>query len=131
MMFEAPEASRILCGARRKRARNDSEELGFLVTPHEISHPYSEEPPLRHVANFVGFTPNDEFNMPLLVITSGQITISITSSINGDLHLIDSVALKNVTSVWHDDLALLVKRFLVVDIRGPTSGCQYGADLAK
>ncbi|KAA3462575.1 mitochondrial fission protein ELM1-like isoform X2 [Gossypium australe] len=147
--------------------------LGFSVTPHGISHPYSEEPPLRPIAYLGGFTLNDEFNMPLLVITSGRVTISITSSTKwlatgnifvvhiqhprsrldrfdlemwitprrpldrhvvltvGALYLVDLVALKSVASVWHDDLAPLVKPFFVDNIREATSSCQYGTDLAK
>ncbi|MBA0596689.1 hypothetical protein Gorai_013499, partial [Gossypium raimondii] len=34
-------------------------------------------------------------------------------------------------SVWHDELAPLARPLLVVNIGGPTSSCQYGADLAK
>ncbi|PPD93125.1 hypothetical protein GOBAR_DD09915 [Gossypium barbadense] len=118
--------------------KNDGEGLGFSVTPHGISHPYSEEPPLRPVANLGGFTAKDEFNMPLLVIISSRRWITLRRPLDrhvvltvGALHLVDSVALRSVTSVWHDELALLVKPFLVVNIRGATNSCQYGADLAK
>ncbi|KAE8726959.1 Mitochondrial fission protein ELM1 [Hibiscus syriacus] len=49
----------------------------------------------------------------------------------GALHLADSAALRSAASVWHDELAPLAKPLLVVNIGGPTSNCQYGADLAK
>ncbi|XP_022767028.1 mitochondrial fission protein ELM1-like isoform X1 [Durio zibethinus] len=49
----------------------------------------------------------------------------------GALHLADSATLKSAASVWHDELALLAKPLLVVNIGGPTSSCQYGVDLAK
>ncbi|KAG8501215.1 hypothetical protein CXB51_003305 [Gossypium anomalum] len=49
----------------------------------------------------------------------------------GALHLADSAALRSAASVWHDELAPLARPLLVVNIGGPTSSCQYGADLAK
>ncbi|XVF07616.1 hypothetical protein REPUB_Repub06bG0154500 [Reevesia pubescens] len=49
----------------------------------------------------------------------------------GALHLADAAALRKAASVWHDELALLAKPLLVVNIGGPTSSCQYGVDLAK
>ncbi|TYH76805.1 hypothetical protein ES332_D04G111800v1 [Gossypium tomentosum] len=49
----------------------------------------------------------------------------------GALHPADSAALRSAASVWHDELAPLARPLLVVNIGGPTSSCQYGADLAK
>ncbi|KAA8518547.1 hypothetical protein F0562_016021 [Nyssa sinensis] len=49
----------------------------------------------------------------------------------GALHQADSTALQSAASAWHDELAPLPKPLLVVNIGGPTSHCQYGADLAK
>ncbi|CAK9140187.1 unnamed protein product [Ilex paraguariensis] len=49
----------------------------------------------------------------------------------GALHKVDSIALNNAASTWHDELAPLPKPLLVVNIGGPTSHCRYGADLAK
>ncbi|XP_044487016.1 mitochondrial fission protein ELM1-like isoform X2 [Mangifera indica] len=49
----------------------------------------------------------------------------------GALHQADSAALRRAASVWHDELALLPKPLLVVNVGGPTSNCLYGADLAK
>ncbi|PPD77828.1 hypothetical protein GOBAR_DD25248 [Gossypium barbadense] len=49
----------------------------------------------------------------------------------GALYLVDFVALRSAASVWHDELALLAKSLLVVNIGRPTSSYQYGADLAK
>ncbi|KAA8518545.1 hypothetical protein F0562_016019 [Nyssa sinensis] len=43
----------------------------------------------------------------------------------------DSTSLHSAASAWHDELAPLPKPLLVVNIGGPTSHCQYGADLAK
>ncbi|KAK6152282.1 hypothetical protein DH2020_014917 [Rehmannia glutinosa] len=48
----------------------------------------------------------------------------------GALHQADSAALRNATSAWHDEMALLPKPLLVVSIGGPTRHCRYGADLA-
>lgn len=39
----------------------------------------------------------------------------------GALHLADSAALRTAASVWHDELAVLLKPLLVVNIGGPTS----------
>lgn len=49
----------------------------------------------------------------------------------GALHQADSAALRIAASLWHDELALLLKPMLVVNIGGPTRNCQYGEDLAK
>lgn len=49
----------------------------------------------------------------------------------GALHQADSAALRIAASLWHDELALLPKPMLVVNIGGPTRNCQYGEDLAK
>uniref|UniRef100_A0A2C9V837 Mitochondrial fission protein ELM1 n=1 Tax=Manihot esculenta TaxID=3983 RepID=A0A2C9V837_MANES len=49
----------------------------------------------------------------------------------GALHLADSAALRTAASVWHDELAVLLKPLLVVNIGGPTSNCEYGTDLAE
>ncbi|XP_057513576.1 mitochondrial fission protein ELM1-like isoform X2 [Actinidia eriantha] len=49
----------------------------------------------------------------------------------GALHQADSTALQVAASAWHDELAPLLKPLLVVNIGGPTSHCEYGADLAK
>lgn len=49
----------------------------------------------------------------------------------GALHQADSTALRIAASLWHDELALLPKPMLVVNIGGPTRNCQYGEDLAK
>lgn len=49
----------------------------------------------------------------------------------GALHQVDSAALRIAASLWHDELALLLKPMLVVNIGGPTRNCQYGEDLAK
>ncbi|KAG6744012.1 hypothetical protein POTOM_052716 [Populus tomentosa] len=49
----------------------------------------------------------------------------------GALHQADSAALRTAASLWHDELALLPKPMLVVNIGGPTRNCQYGEDLAK
>lgn len=49
----------------------------------------------------------------------------------GALHQIDSAALRNAASAWHDQFAPLPKPLLVVNIGGPTRHCKYGADLAK
>ncbi|KAJ0027492.1 hypothetical protein Pint_36068 [Pistacia integerrima] len=49
----------------------------------------------------------------------------------GALHQVDSAALRHAASAWHDELAVLPKPLLVVNVGGPTSNCQYGADLAK
>ncbi|KAH1074086.1 hypothetical protein J1N35_026414, partial [Gossypium stocksii] len=96
------------------------------------------EPPLRPIPNLGGLTPNDEFNMPLVVIRFGWDTISITSSIKWWIthrrpldrhmvltvrafHLVDPVALRSATLVWHDNLASLAKPFLVVNFGRATS----------
>lgn len=39
----------------------------------------------------------------------------------GALHQADSAALRRAASVWHDELALLPKPLLVVNVGGPTS----------
>jgi hypothetical protein len=39
----------------------------------------------------------------------------------GALHQADSAALRIAASLWHDELALLLKPMLVVNIGGPTS----------
>ncbi|XP_015880310.3 mitochondrial fission protein ELM1 [Ziziphus jujuba] len=49
----------------------------------------------------------------------------------GALHQADSAALRSAASAWHDELALLPKPLLVVNIGGPSSNCPYGVDLAK
>ncbi|KAF5747785.1 Mitochondrial fission protein isoform 1 [Tripterygium wilfordii] len=49
----------------------------------------------------------------------------------GALHQADSALLRSAASAWHDELALLPKPLLVVNIGGSTSSCQYGVDLAK
>ncbi|KAJ6300234.1 hypothetical protein OIU76_021101 [Salix suchowensis] len=49
----------------------------------------------------------------------------------GALHQADSAALRIAASLWHDELAPLLKPLLVVNIGGPTRNCQYGEDLAK
>ncbi|KAL4578274.1 hypothetical protein LXL04_014395 [Taraxacum kok-saghyz] len=48
----------------------------------------------------------------------------------GALHPVDSAALKHAAATWHDELALLSRPLLVVNIGGPTRHCRYGADLA-
>ncbi|XP_012074404.1 mitochondrial fission protein ELM1 isoform X2 [Jatropha curcas] len=49
----------------------------------------------------------------------------------GALHQADSPALRSAASLWHDELARLLKPVLVVNIGGPTGNCEYGIDLAK
>ncbi|KAA8518540.1 hypothetical protein F0562_016014 [Nyssa sinensis] len=102
------------------------------------------EPDARKIATVTRETL--EKNGPLLVVASGRDTISVASLIKrlapenvfvvqvltvGALHQADSTALQSAASAWHDELAPLPKPLLVVNIGGPTSHCQYGADLAK
>lgn len=49
----------------------------------------------------------------------------------GALHQVDSIALHRAASLWHDELAVLPKPLVVVNIGGPTGHCGYGVDLAK
>ncbi|CAL5357199.1 unnamed protein product [Camellia sinensis] len=49
----------------------------------------------------------------------------------GAPHQVDSAALRNAASAWHDEFAPLPKPLLVVNIGGPTRRCRYGVDLAK
>ncbi|XP_015581680.1 mitochondrial fission protein ELM1 isoform X2 [Ricinus communis] len=49
----------------------------------------------------------------------------------GALHQADSAALRSAASAWGNELAVLPKPLLVVNIGGPTSNCEYGVDLAK
>ncbi|XP_019195744.1 PREDICTED: mitochondrial fission protein ELM1-like isoform X1 [Ipomoea nil] len=49
----------------------------------------------------------------------------------GALHQIDSISLQSAASVWHDEMGLLPKPLLVVNIGGPTGHCKYGEDLAN
>ncbi|XP_057999649.1 mitochondrial fission protein ELM1 isoform X2 [Hevea brasiliensis] len=49
----------------------------------------------------------------------------------GALPQADSAALRSAASVWHDELALLPKPLLVINIGGPTGNCEYGIDLAE
>ncbi|KAL5808719.1 hypothetical protein ACOSQ3_029410 [Xanthoceras sorbifolium] len=48
----------------------------------------------------------------------------------GALHQADTAALRTAASAWHDELAVLPKPLLVVNVGGPTSNCPYGLDLA-
>ncbi|KAK1562192.1 hypothetical protein Q3G72_007869 [Acer saccharum] len=49
----------------------------------------------------------------------------------GALHQADSAALRTAASAWNDELAVLPKPLLVVNVGGPASNCPYGVDLAK
>lgn len=49
----------------------------------------------------------------------------------GALHQADSTALQHAASTWRDELALLSRPLLVVNIGGPIRHCRYGADLAR
>ncbi|XP_030485142.2 mitochondrial fission protein ELM1 isoform X2 [Cannabis sativa] len=49
----------------------------------------------------------------------------------GALHQADSAALKKAASAWHDELALLPKPLVVVNIGGPSRNCRYDVDLAN
>ncbi|TXG58209.1 hypothetical protein EZV62_016038 [Acer yangbiense] len=49
----------------------------------------------------------------------------------GALHQADSAALRTAASAWNDELAVLPKPLLVVNVGGPASNCPYEVDLAK
>ncbi|CAH9071623.1 unnamed protein product [Cuscuta epithymum] len=49
----------------------------------------------------------------------------------GALHQIDCSSLQSAASAWHEEIGLLPKPLLVVNIGGPTSHCKYGEDLAN
>ncbi|KAK3226924.1 hypothetical protein Dsin_006786 [Dipteronia sinensis] len=49
----------------------------------------------------------------------------------GALHQADTAALRAAASAWNDELAVLPKPLLVVNVGGPASNCPYGVDLAK
>ncbi|KAK6126429.1 hypothetical protein DH2020_039817 [Rehmannia glutinosa] len=109
----------------------------------------------RHIAKVAQDTFDRDG--PILVVASGRDTIAVASSIKklvpenvflvqiqhprsrlhkfdlvvltvGALHQADSAALRNATTAWYDEMALLPKPLLVVSIGGPTR--RYGADLA-
>ncbi|KAK6126463.1 hypothetical protein DH2020_039799 [Rehmannia glutinosa] len=118
---------------------------------------YVFEADARHIAKVAQDTFDRDG--PILVVASGRDTIAVASSIKklvpenvflvqiqhprsrlhkfdlvvltvGALHQADSAALRNATTAWYDEMALLPKPLLVVSIGGPTRHCRYGADLA-
>ncbi|XP_052173388.1 mitochondrial fission protein ELM1-like isoform X8 [Diospyros lotus] len=84
--------------------------------------------------DYFPLTPQGQEQIPWLLrrwITPRELPERHVVLTVGALHQADSSALQVAASAWHDELATLPRPLLVVNIGGPTSHCQYGADLAK
>ncbi|VFQ79728.1 unnamed protein product [Cuscuta campestris] len=107
----------------------------FLV---QIQHPRSHLSRFdlvitpRH--DYYTFTPEGQKQIPSLIrrwITpynppEGHVVLTL-----GSLHQVDFSSLQSAASAWHDEIGLLPKPLLVVNIGGPIAHCKYGEDLAN
>ncbi|KAJ0088022.1 hypothetical protein Patl1_32601 [Pistacia atlantica] len=85
------------------------------------------EPPDRHVV----CTLVSEYLFTWIYNIRELVFLLMVGSHSWSPSSVDSAALRHAASAWHDELAVLPKPLLVVNVGGPTSNCQYGADLAK
>ncbi|XP_023736794.1 mitochondrial fission protein ELM1 isoform X1 [Lactuca sativa] len=97
--------------------RSNLNRFDLIITPHHDYYPLTPEGK-KHIPWFLHglFTPNQGKNVMLTL---------------GALHQVDSAALQHAASTWHDELALLSRPLLVVNIGGPIRHCRYGGDLAR